>query len=575
MRMADEPKPKSRWRRRLLVLALIVGALLWFGRDRVAGPIINPDSHLLVELEGDFPEMPPAGVVERIVGGTGMSLFDLLNVLRDATEDERIKSVVLRVRDMGVGWGKAQDIREAIAQLREKKSVVAYVEQEVTGGLLEYYVASAAEKIYLPPGASTPLTGLVAEFFFLGGVWEKLGIDPQVEKIREYKTAGDQLAFKEMTPYNREMSNALLDSIYAQATAGIATARGLTPDAVRALIDRAPMTAPELIEARLADGERFFDEIRSELVGPEGKFVQAKSYRNAGVPGVELGAGKLAIIYANGAIVTGEGGGFQDGVVGSETLAKAFRDATKDEAIKAIVFRLDSPGGSALASDLIWRATQNARAVKPVIVSMSDVAGSGGYYIAAGANRILAQPATLTGSIGVVTWKPNISGFLKQLGVSTDSLGRGKMSRIPSLLHTYSDAERQRVSATVNQIYRLFLSRVAAGRSMSEEAVNEVARGRVWTGEQATQKGLVDELGGFRAAVAAAKAAAGMATDQRHEVVFYPQEKDFSERLSELLESRVLASMPAWIRELREWMPLLDFPDGSVLTLMPERIVIR
>jgi protease-4 len=575
MGMADAIKPKSRWRRRLLIFAVIVGALVWFGRGRVVGPAIKDNSYLLVELSGDFPEMPPAGVLERVVGGTGMSLFDLLGVLRDAREDPRIKGVVLRLRTLGVGWGKAQDIREAIVNLRQQKPVIAYVEQEVTGGLLEYYVASAAEKIYMPPGASTPLTGLIAEFFFLGGVWEKLGIDPQVEKIREYKTAGDQLAYKEMTPYNREMSNALLDSIYAQATAGIASGRGLTPEAVRALIDRALMTAPELVEAHLADGERFFDEIRTELVGDDGKFVEAKAYHHAGLPGIELGEGKLAIIYATGPIVTGDGGGLQDGVVGSEALTKAFHDAAKDDAIRAIIFRLDSPGGSALASDLIWRATQNARAKKPVIVSMSDVAGSGGYYIAAGASRIIAQPTTLTGSIGVVTWKPNISGFLKQLGLGLDSLGRGKMSRIPSLLHTYSEPERQRISAAVNQIYKLFLSRVAAGRSMSEEAVNEVGRGRVWTGEQASGNGLVDELGGFNAAVAAAKSAAGMPVDKRVEVVFYPQAKDFSERLSELFGTRLLATMPAWVRELRAWMPLLDFPDGSILTLMPERIVIH
>lgn len=573
--MADAGKPKSRWRRRLLVLALIVAALMWFGRGSMVGPVIEDESHLLVDLEGDYPEMPPAGVLERVVGGAGMSLFDLLGVLRNAREDARIKSVVLRVRSLGIGWGKAQDIREAVAALGERKPVTAYLEQEVTGGLLEYYVAAAASKVYLPPGASTPLTGLIANFFFLGGVWEKLDIDPQVEKIREYKTAGDQLAYKEMSPHHREMSNALLDSIYAQAIAGIAASRGMTPDAMRALIDRAPMTAPELVESRLADGERFFDEIRTELVGADGKFVQAKAYRHAGLPGVELGPGKLAIIYATGPIVTGEGGGLQDGVVGSDTLAKAFRDASKNDEVKAIIFRLDSPGGSALASDLIWRATQNARAVKPVIVSMSDVAGSGGYYVAAGANRILAQPATLTGSIGVVTWKPNLSGLLHRLGIGTDSLSRGKMARIPSLMHTYSDGERQRIAAAVQQIYRLFVSRVAAGRSMSEEAVNAVARGRVWTGEQATGNGLVDELGGFNAAVAAAKAAAGLDVDKRVEVVFYPQAKDFSERLSELLETRLMARLPAWIGALREWMPLLEFPEGSVLTLMPDKIIIR
>jgi protease-4 len=175
----------------------------------------------------------------------------------------------------------------------------------------------------------------------------------------------------------------------------------------------------------------------------------------------------------------------------------------------------------------------------------------------------------------VVAWKPNLSGFLKQLGIGSESLTRGRMARISSLLHTYSDPERQRVSAAMQHIYELFVSRVAAGRSMTPDAVNTVARGRVWTGEQASANGLVDELGGFNAAVAAAKTAAGLPVDQRVEVIFYPQQKGLSERLSDLLETRLLTALPRWVRELRGWMPLFDFPDGSILTLMPDRIVIR
>jgi protease-4 len=206
---------------------------------------------------------------------------------------------------------------------------------------------------------------------------------------------------------------------------------------------------------------------------------------------------------------------------------------------------------------------------------MSDVAASGGYYIAAGATRILADPGTLTGSIGVVTWKPDISGFLENLGINTESLGRGKFSRLPSLTNTFSEAERRRVDAAMNHIYELFVARVAAGRSLAPEEVNKIGRGRVWTGAQAAANGLVDALGGFLDAVAAAKTEAGLPVDERLELVFYPKPKSFIERFSELLWLRANGSMPTWLQRVRHLVPLYDFPHGSLLTLMPARIEIR
>jgi len=416
----------------------------------------------------------------------------------------------------------------------------------------------------------------MAQYTFLGGVWEKLDIDPQVQKIREYKTAGDMIANKEMSPYHREMANALLDSIYEQVVSAIASGRGLTTQAVRAVIDRCPITASDFITEKLADGQKFFDQLRVEVVGPKGKFVDARDYHRAGGLHRALGQEKLAVIYASGPITTGEStGGIRDGIVGADTLVAAFRQATEDESVKAIVFRLDSPGGSALASDIIWQAAQEARARKPVVVSMSDVAASGGYYIASGATRIIAEPGTLTGSIGVVTWKPNVSGFLKRLGINTEVLGRGKFARLPSLTSGFNDAERERVASAMSHIYDLFVQRVASGRSISPDAVNRIGRGRVWTGAQGKENGLVDDLGGFTEAVSAAKSAAGIPETERPELVFYPRPKGTVDRLKDLLQTRLAGAAPKWWQQLTTLIPLYDFPDGSLLTLMPEQIEIR
>jgi protease-4 len=570
------PVRRSKWRRRLFLLALILAGAYWLLREQ-AVPSIPEGSYVHVDLQGDYPEMPPDGVLERVVGRRALSMIDLVNLLRDAGEDGRVAGVLVRVRQLGVGWAKANEIRDALLSVRAaEKPVIAFLEHELVGGLREYFVASAASQIYLPPGATTPLSGLMAQYTFFGGMWEKLDIDPQVQKIREYKTVGDQIAGKDMSSHHREMANALLDSIYEHAVSGIAQARGLTPQVVRAIIDRCPITAAELVAEKLADGQRFFEQLRAELVGPDGKLVKARDYRRTGGPKRQLGEGKLAVIYATGPIVTGEStSGVREGIVGADTIVEAFRKAREDKSVKAIIVRVDSPGGSALASDIIWQAALEARAEKPVVVSMSDVAASGGYYIAAAATRILAQPGTLTGSIGVVTWKPNVAGFLHNLGINTESLTRGKLARLPSLTSSFSDAERQRVADAMNHIYDLFLQRVAAGRSFSAEDVNRVGRGRVWTGEQAEAIGLVDELGGFGDAVAAAKTLAGLPVEERFELVFYPKPKGIVERLADLMQMRLDSTAPAWWQHVRALLPLYDFPEGSLLTLMPERIEIK
>jgi protease-4 len=360
------------------------------------------------------------------------------------------------VRPLTFGWAKAQDIREALLRFRDSgKPLHAYLELELGGGTMEYYIASAADHIHVPPGAAAPVTGLLAQFAFLGGVWEKLDIEMQVVKIREYKTFGDMLENKEMTPYHREMADSLLDSMYAQLVEGIAEQRQLEPAAVRAAIDAAPATPDELQKAGLVDGAGYLDELQSRLTGPDGAFLSAEDYADARrpLPDHLPVRHRLALVYGVGPVTTGESRSSPldgDTTMGADTLVEAFRDATKDEQVEAIVFRVDSPGGSALASDLIWRATRAAGERKPVIVSMSDVAASGGYYVSAGAHRILAQPGTITGSIGVVLAKPNVKGFLAALGINTVELRRGELAAMLSLTESFSPAELRRVTATMD-----------------------------------------------------------------------------------------------------------------------------
>lgn len=560
-------------------MVLLLLALGFFvGRRLLGGPAVPNGSYVLLDLQGDYPERPPEDLLGRFVFERPPSLLDLLLLIRDAREDERIAGLVVRVRALTIGWAKAQELRDALLAFREQgKPLYAYLEQELLSSTLEYYLASAAEKIYLPNGATAPLNGLLAQYVFLGGVWEKLDIEMHVEKIREYKTMGDMIANKEMSPYHREMANSLLDSIFGQLVSGVAGARKLSPEAVRAAIDASPATADELEQRGLVDGTRFLGDLRAELLGGEGKFLEAADYRKSGGPSLagELNR-KIAVIYGVGPITTGDSSEAALGSsMGADSIQEAFRAAAEDEGVASIVFRIDSPGGSALASDLVWQAVRQAQAVKPVVASMSDVAGSGGYYVAVGASRVFAEPATLTGSIGVVMSKPNVRGLLARLGVGTESLQRGELAALTSLTQSLGPAERERLVSSMRHVYDLFVQRVAEGRELAAERVDEIGRGRVWTGEQARERGLVDELGGFFQAIDAAKSAAGIPLTERVKLVFLPRRKMLVERLGELIDARLAGMLPAWTRSLVEIIGAYDFPPGSALTLMPERIEIR
>ncbi len=551
-----------RKRKKWIILALVVIIGLGFFLA-TREPDIPEGSFLVVDIGGSYIDEPPSDLLGQLVGSRQKVLMDLLLELRKAKVDERLKGVILKITPLELDLAKVQEMRHTLQELREVgKPVIAWVMGEDLSGNLEYYLASAAEKIYFSENTLLPLSGLSATYIFLGGVWGKLDVDMQVEKIKEYKITGDFLNRETMSEPHREMANSLLDSLNDQFLAGIAEARGFTTEKVQSLINAPTVTVEDFQKSGLIDGVRYFDEILQELREEEGTEVNTVSlatYRQVKPSSLGLMQGpKMAVVYGVGGITSGKSRWRASGAtMGAETIVEALQQAAQDDEVRAIVFRVDSPGGSALASDLIWRAVLAAKEKKPIVVSMSGLAASGGYYIAASATKIVAQPATLTGSIGVVFALPNVKGFLQKLGLNTETLSRGRYARLFDTSKSWSLEERQQVRRIADGVYQAFTRKVAQGRDLQLEDVYSLGRGRVWTGEQAKKRGLVDEWGGMDTALRMAKEEVGISAETEVELVFYPRSKRLLEALRERLQGQteVAIILP---QPLRKVLPSLS-----------------
>ena len=557
-----------RFRRILFVLALIALALWWF----LPSPSLRvpAGSTLELELSGEYVEAAEPPLFARLLGDRRHSFIALLSELRKAERDDRLAGVVLRMRDLEIGWAKAQELRSAIQALRARgRRVIAYLEVAKLGANVEYYVAVAADEVRAAPATRSPMIGLAAEYLFLGGFWERFGVDLEVERVGEYKGAAETLSERKMSDANREMANSLLDSIGSQFVAGIAEGRRLPPDVVRRAIDEAPISPEQLQKAGLIDRIQFWDELENELGGKD-KIIQADDY--AGVDPRQVGfapAARFALIYGSGNVVVGEGTSSRSGspIFASDTVGQALADAAEAADIQAIILRIDSPGGSPLAADQIWRAARQARAKgKPVIVSCSDLAASAAYYAAAGADAIVAQPGSLTGSIGVFVIRPVLRGLLEKLDIGVESLTRGGYASLLLASQPLSESTRAWLHAEVASIYDLFLSRVSEGRDLTVEQVDRVARGRVWTGEQAAGNGLVDEIGGLRVAVRRALEQLKLDPNTDVALVPYPAPVSLAEQVDEALRgltsradplAGVLRRAEPWLEAMRAGAPAL------------------
>jgi protease-4 len=490
-------------------------------RRRTTGPLI-----LELDLSDGLAEGQPADAVQAVLAMRRTRLLDVLDGLRRAATDNRVHALVVKVGGGRIGLARIQELRNAVTEFRKSgKLTVAWSESfgEFTRGNLPYYLATAFEKIYLQPSGVLGLTGIAVEQVFVHDALAKLGIDFESGKRYEYKTAADPLTETGFTGPARETVQRMAESVVEQLMEGIASGRGASLEEARGLLDRGPFLAHQALEAGLVDALGYRDEVYEDVRRSAGKDATpqpiARYHRVhalAELPRRAASAARdpqIALIYAHGTIRQGRAprGPFGGGGIGSDTMAAAIRAATSDSRVRSIVLRVSSPGGSAVASDTIWREVVRARAVgKPVVVSMGDVAASGGYYISMGADVIVTQPGTITGSIGVIMGKPVFRELFARAGVTTDTIALGAHGSMFSTARPFSEDEWARVDEWLDAIYTDFTSKVAQARHLSASEVDELARGRVWTGADAVRRGLADEVGGLRDALAIARQRAGL-----------------------------------------------------------------
>jgi len=567
----------------LLVLAVSISAigLLLLASAVGREPDVASNSTLVLRIGGDLSEMEPGGVLGQFIEAAP-TVRGVVEMIRKAKTDRRISSLVIKPAGAGALWGKVQEVRDAVADFRRSgKPAIAYLE---FGGEQEFYLASACDKVFLMPTASLDLTGMASYELFLRGMLDKIGAYPDALHIGEYKTASNTLTEHTYTPAHREMAESLNTDLYQQLVRGIADGRHKSEAEVKSLIDHGPFLPEEALKAGLIDDLAYEDELDDKVKLGTGKikYTDMNEYRQVSPTSLGLNRGpKIAVLYAAGIIASGKSNydSPSGNVVGSETLVDYLRKARADSAVKAIVLRIDSPGGSAIASDVIWREVMLTKNQKPVIASMSDVAASGGYYIAMPAHAIVAEPSTLTGSIGVVITKFVIDGTLKKLGLNMEGVSQCKYAQMYSPVRPFSPEERARVAENMQATYDTFVEKAAQGRNTTPEKIDAIAQGRVWTGRQAKQLGLVDELGGLDRAVAIAKQRAKIPQDSEVELVIYPPKKSFYEIFRDpfgtdrtsTLTSLLGIGNPRVMQALAA--PLQVFRRGEPLALMPNVFV--
>lgn len=505
----------SAWRaaRRCALLAFLEATE--FGR-RLAGrpgPYGVLKLHITGGLAEEQSEQRLLGVLRRPVD----DYLSLITLLRWAREDPRLLGVLIRCESLDANWARLQGLRRGIERLRHAgKRVWAHLDG---AGVHEYYLASAAERISLTPAATLDIAGLSSEAVFFFDALEKLGVRADVVQMGRYKSAGEIFTRREMSAAHREMVESLLDDLYGQLIDDVAAGRGIEPSAVRDLFDRGPFLAREALDARLVDELAYEDDVEAKLGAACGdaKSIGRREYVRRRVREVRRevvrdACGTLAVLHISGTIKGGESvpgpGGAK--AAGARSIAAALKEARERDDVGAVVVRIASPGGSGVASDLIWRELVRTREKKPLVVSCGDVAASGGYYVAVGGEPVFAEPGTITGSIGVIAGKANLRGLYDRLGITKELVSRGKHAALYSDYAPLGEEERARIQTEAAHFYESFVEKVAAARHLSPDAVAAAAEGRVWTGRQAWTRGLVDQLGGLDEALEAAKTLMGV-----------------------------------------------------------------
>jgi protease-4 len=568
----------------MAVLVSVAGILLLY-LVMSRGPSVPDRATLVLRPGGALQEVIPDDVVGQLIGREASTVRGFVESLRVAKRDPRITSVVLMPSTLDLPfWGKVQELRNAVLDFRESgKSVTAFLEY---GGEREYYLASAADRVFMLPTSPLDLTGVASYEVFLRGALDRVGAYPDFLHIGEYKTAVNTFTERTFTPAHKEMAESLNRDMYEQLVRDIAMSRKKTPSEMRALIDQGPFSPEDALRAGLVDDLAYEDQLDDrvpELRTASGDMrrIDGIDYENVNPASVGFRPqSRIAVLYAVGTIVSGKSGfdPVNGVVVGSDTMVEQIKRVRDDDSIKAIVLRVDSPGGSSIASDVIWRELMITRDIKPsrpLVVSMGDLAASGGYYIAMPGQVIVAQPGTLTGSIGIFTGKFVVTGALAKIGVTTETVQSGKNATTNSPFHQFSPDQRVKVLNYMQGFYDNFVEKAAEARHTTPERIDSVAQGRVWTGQQARQHGLVDELGGLSDAIEIAKERAKIPADEDVDVVVYPARRSIYDLLTEQFagarfnawsllggdtERRAIAALTA---------PARLFRPGEPLALMP------
>jgi protease-4 len=556
-----------------VIIILAIGKLA----SSKQAPTIAGDSVLVVNLEGDFPEVAPVELpIPFLEQQSPVTVRDYWSSLRYAATDNRIKGIEIRARGLGVGWAKLQELRAGLANFKKSgKPVYAMLEGS---GTREYYVASVADRIYDSPDDLLDVKGLRVEGMFLKGTLDKIGANFEVDHIGRYKDAGDMFTRKDMSPETREVLNQVLDQLYGDFCATVASGRNRTADDIRTVVDQGPFPAQKAKDAGLVDvlgyEDQLYDQLEAKLGVKDPARVSLRTYSRA----IPYKGDHIALLAAEGDILRGRSddpfGGAD--VIASNTMAQTIRQLRKDSSVKGVIFRVDSPGGDAVASDEILHEMKLLSAAKPLVISMSDYAASGGYFISMTGDQIVAYPDTITGSIGVIYGKFTFKELYNKLGIDKEILQRGKFADIDSDYHPLSDAGREKLHEGILSTYHSFVSKVAAARKKSYDQIDPIAQGRVWMGAQAKENGLVDELGGIDKAIALVRRRAKLSDQGDVTLIAYPPRRSFFEVLTSTSSDQIIdAAAERKVRQTLGFLPSKALLKGGILRLMPYQLSVH
>jgi protease IV len=577
----------------VLLFIGFIGAIVAMGQKNKA-PEVVAGSYLVFDLSTNITDAPPPLDLGDLSNGRSdvVQLRSVTRSLRHAATDPKVRGVLLlgnlSPNGLGTGYAALREVRAALTDFRASgKPVLAYLDYATTR---DYYLASVANQVVMDPFGELIMPGLASEPWFVGGLFEKYGIGVQIARVGKYKSYVETFTRTDMSPESREQLQKLLDDIWGTIVSDMAKSRGVSPGAIQATVDaEGIIKASVALKANLVDKVAYRDEVIDGLKKETGvtsptdpfKQVQLAHYAKTSLPTQSFGGGEVAVVYAEGDIVDGEGDQTE---VGGTKFAREIRRLREDSSVKAIVLRVNSPGGSVTASETIQRELRLARKAKPVIVSMGSYAASGGYWISIFGDRIFAEPSTVTGSIGVFGIIPNIQKLANDHGLTFDSVKTGKFADgLLTISRPRTDEEMAVFQNGVDWIYSQFVAKVAEGRKLAPSRVEEIAQGRVWSGTDAKKIGLVDEIGGLEAAIRYAATKAGLG--EHYRVIEYPKSKNLSEAIAEFLGKYAPVSLHARSAGLlgeitdrieREfaWLRSLNDPQG-IYARMPVDLVIR